>query len=189
MGWASPRRRGDRPAHQSAQHRYVRVPPPKRVVDATFSLRVPLPIRFGGRHASPIRPKSTPTLLKPGDRRHLTKPGKSKSTTKPVTKQSTVAAPSKKALTPRVKKTPEERSEYERARNQTPERMAYNRQYRREQSQIAKKLGLCRHCGTEVIPSQTRCETCAEKHRQAWRKSDAAKSARKRTEWEMNHQE
>ena len=146
------------------------VPPPKRVVDATFSLRVPLPSRFGEKYGSPSRPKSTPTLLKPGDRRHLMNP-ENPSRRPTVTKQSTVAVPSKKALTPRVKKTPEERSEYDRARNQTPERMAYYRQYRREHSQFAKETGRCKQCSSPAIPGQTRCETCAEKHRQARRKS------------------
>ena len=43
--------------------------------------------------------------------------------------------------------------------------------------QKAKELGLCRHCSNEAIPGQTRCETCAEKHRQAYRKSDADRRA------------
>ena len=165
---------------------YPRACSPKRAVDAMFSLRVPLPSRFGGKYDPASRPKSTPTLLKPGDRRHLTKPGKSKLATEPVTKQSTVVAPSKKALTPRVKKTPEERSEYDRARNQTPERKEYKRQYRREQTRIAKETGKCKHCSSPAISGQTRCKACTEKHRQARRKGDAARSTRNRAQQELN---
>ncbi len=54
--------------------------PPKRAVDATFSLRVPLPSRFGGKYDLARRPASTSTLLKPRDRRRLTEPRKSKPT-------------------------------------------------------------------------------------------------------------
>ena len=45
------------------------------------------------------------------------------------------------AKQPRAKQTPEQRQEYERARNQTPERREYNRRYAQEQRQKAKQLG------------------------------------------------
>ena len=46
----------------------------------------------------------------------------------------------------------------------TPKKPALTRQERKEQ-------GLCR-CGKAVIPAQTRCPTCAEKHR-AWNRQDS----------------
>ena len=55
-----------------------RIPPHERAVGATFLLRVPLPARFNGEYDPANRPSSTPTLLKPGDRRRFTKPEKTK---------------------------------------------------------------------------------------------------------------
>ena len=50
------------------------------------------------------------------------------------------------AKQPRAKRTPEQHQEYERARNQTPERREYNRRYAQEQRQKAKELGRCQDC-------------------------------------------
>ena len=69
------------------------------------------------------------------------------------------------------------RREYERTRNKKPERMEYHRLYQKERSQQAKALGLCKHCGNPAIPGQTRCESCAEKHRVSRRRSDAIRMA------------
>ena len=66
---------------------------------------------------------------------------------------------------PKVKQTPQERREYERARSQTPERKEYRRQLRRKNTQIAKETGKCRNCSKLAIPGQTNCEGCAERHR------------------------
>ena len=77
------------------------------------------------------------------------------------------------AKQPRAKQTPEQRQEYERARNQTPERMEYNRRLAQEQRQKAKEASKCRDCSKPAIPGQTRCEACAESHRQSRRRSDA----------------
>ena len=71
-------------------------------------------------------------------------------------------------------------------RQQRPERQEAGRRSAQENRQRAKQLGLCRHCSAEAIPGQTRCETCAEKHRQARRKSDAARSARKKAQRELS---
>ena len=77
------------------------------------------------------------------------------------------------AKQPRAKQTPEQRQEYERARNQTPERREYNRSYAQEQRRIAKEANKCRDCSKHAIPGKTRCEACAESHRQSRRRSDA----------------
>ena len=41
----------------------------------------------------------------------------------------------------------------------------------------AKELGPCRNCSKPAIPGQSRCETCAEHHRQSRRGRDAHRSA------------
>ena len=71
----------------------------------------------------------------------------------------------------------EARREYEQARNRTPERMEYRRRYAEEQRQRAKLLGKCQKCSKPAIPSQSRCETCAEAHRQSPRRSYAERKA------------
>ena len=72
---------------------------------------------------------------------------------------------------------PPNRREYDRLRNQRPERKEFYRRHAQEQRQRAKESGLCRHCGNAAIPSQTRCEICAERHRQSRRRSDARRMA------------
>ena len=77
---------------------------------------------------------------------------------------------------------PPNRREYDRLRNQRPERKEFHRRHAQEQRQRAKESGLCRHCGNAAIPSQIRCERCAERHRQSCRRGDARqKTAGKQT--------
>ena len=83
---------------------------------------------------------------------------------------------------PQPKQTPEERKEYERKRNQTPERKEWTSQFQQKQRRIAKEKGKCRSCPEPAIPGQVRCEKCAEKNRQSCRKSAAARRARKKAE-------
>ena len=79
----------------------------------------------------------------------------------------------KAALTREVKKTPTKREEYDRARSQTPERREYRRQHQRKVDKIAKETSKCVSCPNPAIKDQTRCETCAERHREYRRRSDA----------------
>ena len=79
----------------------------------------------------------------------------------------------KAALTREVKKTPTKREEYDRARSQTPERKEYRRQHQRKVDKIAKETSKCVSCPNPAIKDQTRCETCAERHREYRRRSDA----------------
>ena len=71
--------------------------------------------------------------------------------------------------------SPEERlqnrREYERNKNRTPERKELNRQISQAKRQEAKSLGLCIVCGDPPIPNETRCKTCAENHRVSRRQS------------------
>ena len=77
------------------------------------------------------------------------------------------------------------RQEYERVRRQSPERQEAHSRAEQKRRQRAKELGLCRHCSAEAIPSQTRCETCAEKHRQARRKNGAVWKEKEKAEREL----
>ena len=71
------------------------------------------------------------------------------------------------------------RQEYERLRRQRPERRETARKTARERRQRAKELGLCRDDSNKAIPGQTRCETCAEKQRQARRRNEEPSGERK----------
>ena len=66
---------------------------------------------------------------------------------------------------------------YDRARSQSPERMEYRRLRAQEKRRKAKALGLCRSCSNPAITGQTRCPTCAEKHREYGRRSNAGRKA------------
>ena len=70
-----------------------------------------------------------------------------------------------------------ERREYERVRSQHPERKEYQRLHEQKKRERAKELGPCRNCSKPAIPGQSRCETCAENHRQSRRRSDAKRRA------------
>ena len=67
----------------------------------------------------------------------------------------------------------QQRTEYDRQRDQTPERREYQRLRQREKVRRAKELGLCKSCPNPAKPGQTRCPTCAEKHHEYNRRSNA----------------
>ena len=73
--------------------------------------------------------------------------------------------------------TRQKRVEYDRRRNESPERKEQHRRYAQEQRQQAKQFGKCRDCGKPAIPNQTRCPTCTEAHRQSRSRNDAKRSA------------
>ena len=88
-------------------------------------------------------------------------------------KKSASASQKVKKPKPRVEPTPAEveareqnRHEYELKRAERPERKELLRQIAQAKRKEAKSLGLCVGCGAPPIPDQTRCETCAEQHRQ-----------------------
>ena len=141
-------------------------------VGATFLLRVPLPARFNGKYDPANRPPSTPTLLKPGDRRRFTKPGRTKTKSEPKPR------PLKKVSLPKVERTPEEQGGRDVHRESLPERKEASRRAAKDRRERAKKLGLCRDCRKQAIPNQTRCEACAENHRVRRRQDDATRRER-----------
>ena len=71
----------------------------------------------------------------------------------------------------------EERLQYDRQRDQTPERKEYRRLLAQERRRKAKELGLCKSCPNPAKPGQTRCPTCAERHRESKRLSKAKQEA------------
>ena len=54
---------------------------------------------------------------------------------------------------------------------QRPERKELRRRITQDRRDKAKSLGLCVACGAPPIPDQTRCEVCAEQHRQYHRQA------------------
>ena len=108
--------------------------------------------------------------------------GKDRTVRKPPPKGTAAGTPGK----PRHRTEPnpaevearrQERLEYDRQRNQTPERMEYHQRYQQERRRQAKLLGLCKSCTNSAILGQTRCPTCAEKHRESRRRSKAKRTA------------
>ena len=71
--------------------------------------------------------------------------------------------------------TPTHRAEAERPKGTSPQRQKTWRESQKKRREEAKELGLCRDCREPAIPDQTRCETCAEKHRVGRRQYDAAR--------------
>ena len=112
---------------------------------------------------------SKPPTRKPPQKPKVRKPPK-----KVVPKERTPRTPK-----PRVEPTPaqveakeENRRKYERKRRQTPERKELRRRIAQARRDEAKKLGICKDCPNPTVPDQTRCETCAEKHRQTRKRAE-----------------
>ena len=82
----------------------------------------------------------------------------------PPTKQRKASPPSETAAT--VK-----RQAYDRLRSQRPERKEAARQIAKKRRDRRIAFGLCVVCEGSPIPGETKCDTCAEKHRIARRKS------------------
>ena len=161
--------------------------PPARVVGATFSLRVPLPRRFGSKFDPASRPASTPTLLKTGDRQRLTKPRSSNPTPKTKPRKVTNYLPVRRTKESQSTPTKEATTCLDRRlQRQAPERQEAHRKLEQERRRRARGLGLCRDCNAKAIPGQIRCEPCAEKHRESHRRRNAAK---KKASQELNNQE
>ena len=134
----------------------------ERIFESSFVMATGRRIKSKGNHS---KQKATPGTTETG---HL-----ENTLRNPVTPDSRA----KKANKPRPSRTPEERKEYEQARSQTPERKEYQRRYGRKLTKIAKETGKCVNCPNLVIKDQTRCETCAENHRQSRRRSEEKKKA------------
>ena len=74
------------------------------------------------------------------------------------------------------------RHEYELKRAERPQRKELKRRHAQAKRQEAKSLGLYVACGAPPIPNQTRCEVCAEQHRQYRRQArERARQQREQT--------
>lgn len=89
--------------------------------------------------------------------------GKKKQKPAPRANNTKKRTPPKDPVPKKAPLTPEARRERQRIRH-------------KEKLERARLSGQCRHCGEPAIPSQTRCETCAEKHRVSRRLNDAKRN-------------
>ena len=171
LGPANHRQEYDRPRRQS---------PPKRVEGRTFQFSFPLPGNNSTRKKS--SDKNLATHGKKGKKTAVPTPTRNSS------KPSNGTSQSRPELTSGPSTSPS-RKEYGNLRRQRPDRQKAQRKAAQDTRQRAKRLGLCRDYRDQAIPGQTRCETCAEKHRLARRKNDAERSARKLAERQLTNQE
>ena len=130
----------------------------------TDTIELPLPKHQG-------RPKTKKPARKPPQTPPVTKPRKEATPKTPKPRHRTELTP------PEAEAKREERLEYERQRNQTPERREHHRLHAQERRRKAKELGLCKSCPNPAKPGQTRCPTCAEKHRESRIRSKAKRRA------------
>ena len=146
------------------EHRRERADPRKWAVGRLFEhvLSLPGPTNAGGRPPSRGKPsgkkKANCSASKP---RAKAAPKNQQPKERPALSSTEVEAKR------------EEPCEYDRQRNKTPERREQNRLNAQEKRRRAKEQGLCRHCPNPAIPNQTRCPSCAEKHRVSRRKWQA----------------
>ncbi len=71
----------------------------------------------------------------------------------------------------------EKRREYQRTRAQKLERKHASRDTAKRRRQPSTELGKCIDCSQQAIPDETRCPSCAEKHRQAHKNATAERRA------------
>ena len=120
-------------------------------VGRTFTLTIPLP--------EPSNAGGRPHAKEKKSRKENRKPTISKPCKKPTPKRHPEPTPAE------VEARKENRHEYDRNRNNTPERRELHRHQTQAKRNEAKALGLCVDCWALTIPDRTRCETCAEQHR------------------------
>ena len=65
------------------------------------------------------------------------------------------------------------RHTYNDSRNKNPNRKEQHRLLEQERRRKAREQGLCRDCRNPAIPAQTRCPTCANRHRVSRRRWQA----------------
>ena len=142
-----PRTRGDRPWSATCGLAASRVPPHKWAVGTTFEWEFDFPVNPNSAYDREPEPKRKTS--RSGKTAAARTPGRKVS--KPTT---TAAKPKASKKSKRVRLTPEERQERGRARAV-------------EKRSKLKEQGLCRDCRQPAIPGQTRCPSCAAKHRQS----------------------
>ena len=186
-----------------APRRWGSTPPPRLVASASNS-RV-APRRWGSTHdlqpgCRAWRGCPTPVGIHHAERqlfqytidltgrKNEKSKAKTQRTSRPEPQKTKAKPPAAKQRKPKRDSTPvthkapvspekpvQHRDAYEETRNKTTERREYLRIRAREKRKRAKESGRCRNCPNPAIPGQTRCPSCADKHRQSHRRS-AAKS-------------
>ena len=187
-----PRPRGDRPYASMPEDRNIKVPPPKRIEGrTTFEFSFPIPVRQprnplgSGKPASKQR-RSTETTKGEYERQRSQDPERQNYHRNYQSKRRDVRIAA--GLCTRCPNTaiPGEtycetcrdlhrtkRAEYERDRNQNPERKEVARLEAQKDRRERKAAGLCKTCHNKAIPGQIRCEVCRDKHRVSRRVSAA----------------
>ena len=108
------------------------------------------------------------------------RPAKQRKAPKPITRVNKPTRVKKPPRTPtplELQERIQKRLEYENSRNQRPERKQFHRDSQKRQRQRKKELGRCKTCPQPIIPGQTRCPSCAAKHRQSHKNATATRQA------------
>ena len=130
--------------------------PREWAIGRTFELTFPLPEprNTGGRPPRRAKPAGKPPRKNSSSTPPRKAPPKAKQT-KPRPKPAEVGVEAKSR----------DPLEHERKWSSPPERREQHRLQEQERRRRAKALGLCRDCPNPAIPDQTRCPTCANRHR------------------------
>ena len=124
------------------------------------------------RRSNRSKPQAMP---KKDETTRVTKPPVRKKRAKTARKPAKRTASAKTPMTAEARA--EARRERDRTRSQNPERKEYMRLRAQERRRRGKAAGLCRSCSNPSIPGETRCPSCAEKHRELHMRSRARRKA------------
>ena len=132
--------------------------PRPRAVGRTFefTFTLPKPQNAGG---GPQKAKKPP-VQKPPSKPKVKKPSKEANPKAQQTERHPEPTPAE------VEARKENRHEYDRNRNNTPERKDLHRRVVQTRRDEAKKLGICKDCPNPTVPNRARCENCTTKHQQ-----------------------
>ena len=154
----------------------TRAAPPKRAEGRTFEFSFALPGNTQSKKEAPPTPTIPPPRKNPGPEKSNNKPS-GNAGTKASPKAGTAGNVREPNSNLSSKDAPQVRRESDRIRRQRPERNEYQRRIAKEMRQKAKALGKCKSCPQPAIPGQTRCPSCAEKHRVSRRRNDGQRRA------------
>ena len=178
-----PRTRGDRPVDSVGIVVVFLVAPPKRIEGrTTFEFSFPIPVRqprnpLGSGKPASKRRRSTATTKGEYERQRSQDPERQnyhrnyQSKRRDVriaaglcTRCPNAAIPGETYCETCRDLHRTKRAEYERERNQNPERREAARLQAQKDRRERKAAGLCKTCPNPAIPGQTRCEVCRDKH-------------------------
>ena len=136
----------------------------ERIFESTFVIPTRKRTKSSKKSASAKQNVKRPTKQKVTEGKPTTgrpeKPLRRLGAKSPDSLGSTAPKPANKETGKQKRRDPELLKEQQRAN-----RRDYRRRYEQERRERAKELGQCRECNDRAIPGQTRCESCAEKHR------------------------